>query len=300
MDPSIALSGPATPTTSKLNLARYGLESRTTVVDGAPLHYLEAGEGPVLLFVHGAPAWAFTWRGVIAALRARFRCIAPDLPGFGLSPGGPGSVSLRASSLVLEHFVHSLHLERVILVANDTGGSIGFGAAGRSPERFCGLVAVDTFGYSLREFPQMRMAIRVFSSAPMRWLNRVFNLVPRLVASVGTPGRKFLPDEKRVYLAPFSDVAVRDRCVRLLGSLVREKRYLEEVEANLRWLSDRPLLALFGAMDQARKVGFPEKFAQFFPNFTEHVIPRANHFAHEDAPEQVAALIARWFDERVA
>ncbi len=53
--------------------------------DGTKIHYIDEGEGPVLLMLHGNPTWSFLYRKMIAALESNFRCIAPDLPGFGLS-----------------------------------------------------------------------------------------------------------------------------------------------------------------------------------------------------------------------
>jgi len=49
------------------------------------MHYVDEGAGDVLLLVHGTPTWSFEWRHVIAALSPRWRCVAPDLIGFGLS-----------------------------------------------------------------------------------------------------------------------------------------------------------------------------------------------------------------------
>src|SRR5947209_19774577 len=54
--------------------------------DGLRLAHLDEGEGPPVIFFHGEPTWSFLWRKVIPPVRdAGFRCIAPDLPGFGRS-----------------------------------------------------------------------------------------------------------------------------------------------------------------------------------------------------------------------
>ena len=65
----------------------YPFESRYLDIDGNQLHYVDEGNGPVLLFLHAGPAWSFIYRNFIKALRGQFRCIAPDYPGFGLSTG---------------------------------------------------------------------------------------------------------------------------------------------------------------------------------------------------------------------
>ena len=59
-------------------------------MDGARVHYVDEGDGPPLLLLHGNPTWSFLYRDVIRGLRDRFRCIALDYPGFGLSQAPPG------------------------------------------------------------------------------------------------------------------------------------------------------------------------------------------------------------------
>jgi haloalkane dehalogenase len=72
-------------------------------VDGQLIHDVDEGSGPTLLLVHAGPAWSFVYRDVILRLRERFRCVALDLPGSGLSPRGPGYRPTRhAASRVLE------------------------------------------------------------------------------------------------------------------------------------------------------------------------------------------------------
>jgi len=285
--------------TAATALAGVGLPSASLEVDGVPLFFVDAGRGPTVLFVHGAPSWSFTWRGVIARLRDRFRCVAPDLPGFGLSPVRQPRPSLRAASVAVEALVEALDLHDVVLVANDTGGPVGFGVAGRRPERFAGLVALSTCAFALDEFLAMRAAVWTFSSAPARVLNRMLNIVPRAVTGFGTPGRRWTHAERAAYLRPFADRAMRERSIRLLRALLVERNFLRTTEESLHRLADRPLLAIFGEKDAARRAGFPARFARLFPDFTEHVVPRAMHFPHEDDPDDVAAAIDGWFRARL-
>src|ERR1035438_5030215 len=64
--------------------------SRFVELSGNVVHYVDEGEGPILLMLHGNPTWSFVYRDVIAQLSGSFRCIAPDYPGFGLSSPAPG------------------------------------------------------------------------------------------------------------------------------------------------------------------------------------------------------------------
>ena len=68
-----------------INAGLYPFQSRYLELEGHKMHYIDEGAGPVILFSHGTPEWSFGWRDVVRGLRDRFRCIAPDLLGFGLS-----------------------------------------------------------------------------------------------------------------------------------------------------------------------------------------------------------------------
>lgn len=296
MELSVAL--PSQPLA--LARAHFDLPTRSIAVGGAPMSFVDAGAGPTLLFVHGAPSWSLTWRGVIARLRADFRCIAPDLPGFGATPRRPGTpVSVRTSRDALVGFIDGLDLDRVVLVANDTGGAAGFGAATARPDRFAGLVANGTFAYRLKHYARVRVMLRLASSLPFRWLNRHTALLPRLVLGPGTPGRRIPADERGHVLAPFTSAAARDAAIDLLGSLVRDPDYLGEVEDGLARLGDLPLLTVFGDRDPTVAAGFPQGFDRFFAQRDHVSVPGAAHFAHEDDPATVASAIETWFARRI-
>ena len=109
--------------------------------------YLDVGEGPVAVFVHGVGTNAHFWRNLIGLLRQERRCVALDLPLHGRSPAGPASdFTLAALASVLEEFCAALAWDQLDLVGHDTGGAIAQIFAARHPERlrsFC-LTNCDT------------------------------------------------------------------------------------------------------------------------------------------------------------
>ena len=89
----------------------FPFESRFVELDGAHVHYVDEGAGPTLLMLHGNPTWSFLYREIIASLRDRFRCVALDYPGFGLSTAPPGyGFTAREHSDVVARFVAELDL----------------------------------------------------------------------------------------------------------------------------------------------------------------------------------------------
>ncbi len=126
-------------------------ESRYVELDGASVHYVDEGSGPTLLMLHGNPTWSFLYREVIAALRDRFRCLALDYPGFGLSTAAPGyGFTAAEHSETVARFVSELDLQGWTPVVQDWGGPIGLEAAARDPERVAALAILNTWAWPLQ------------------------------------------------------------------------------------------------------------------------------------------------------
>jgi pimeloyl-ACP methyl ester carboxylesterase len=119
-----------------MNVAEFKAHRRTVATDHGEISYVEAGEGPVALFVHGVFLNAFLWRPVISQLIAERRCLAIELPAHGGTRLEPGhDFSLPTQAEVIEGFCRALDIEPVDLVANDTGGAVAQVFATRWPER---------------------------------------------------------------------------------------------------------------------------------------------------------------------
>ncbi|MEU7895865.1 alpha/beta hydrolase [Nonomuraea sp. NPDC049152] len=98
------------------------------------ISYIDEGQGPVALFVHGAGTNSSLWANAIAGLRAERRCVAFDLPLHGRSEARD-DLSLPSLAEVIEEVCADLDLGTVDLVANDSGGAIAQVFAVRHPER---------------------------------------------------------------------------------------------------------------------------------------------------------------------
>jgi haloalkane dehalogenase len=271
----------------------FPFESRFAAVDGHRIHYIDEGSGPALLFVHSGPAWSFYYREFVLGLRDRFRCIAFDLPGFGLStaPAGFG-YSLLEHSRVVEHFIEHLDLSALTLAVHDSGGPVALGAVVRQPERFRAFILTSTFGWSLADYPQVRFMLRLVGSPPLRQLNNAFNLLPRMIANFGPRRRKLSREEKTGLTGAFRTWAHRDRIPLLFRDLPRQGAHLAEVERGLRQgLADRPALILFGEVDPVRRLGFQQRWESIFPRHLSRVIAREQHFAHLGAAQEMIGLV---------
>ena len=146
----------------------YPFDSHWLELGSDRLHYLDEvtdaasrGDRETLLFVHGNPTWSFHWRNLIAALRSRYRCIAPDHLGCGLSDKPRRLLKFADHVENLASLVERLDLERVTLVAQDWGGAISLAAMLRMPERLERIVLFNTGAFPPRYNPWRIRACRL-------------------------------------------------------------------------------------------------------------------------------------------
>jgi haloalkane dehalogenase len=103
----------------------YPFESRWFGSSRGRVHYIDEGAGPPLLLCHGNPTWSFLYRHIVRALRDRFRCVAIDYLGFGLSerPEGYG-YTIDEHAGVVGELVDDLALEGFVVMGQDWGEPI--------------------------------------------------------------------------------------------------------------------------------------------------------------------------------
>src|SRR5438309_10170530 len=128
-------------------LPDYPFAPRFREVDGLRVAHIDEGEGAPLIFMHGEPTWSYLWRKVIPPVRdAGFRCVAPDLAGFGASdkPTDVGWYSYDRHVALAQTLLEDLDLRGATIVVHDWGGPIGLRLAVEHPERIERLVILDT------------------------------------------------------------------------------------------------------------------------------------------------------------
>jgi cis-3-alkyl-4-acyloxetan-2-one decarboxylase len=281
----------------------YPFESHVLDLDGVGLHYLDEGprDGEVLLFVHGNPTWSFYWRHAIKRLRGRYRCVAPDHIGCGLSDK-PARYSYRLAQHIenLERLVAHLGLERITLVVHDWGGPIGLGCAGRRPERIARLVILNSAA-----FPgPAPLRIRACRTPLLGALAvRGFNAFARLATllAVEDPAR-MTATVKRGYLAPYSSYASRIATLRFVEDIPLSPEHpswpvLLEVERGLAQFASTPVCLIWGEKDWCFTPEYRRGFEARLPHARVHSAAQAGHYVLEDAREDVLAWIERFLQD---
>ena len=117
---------------------------RDLSANGVRLHVAEAGEGPLVLLLHGFPQFWWTWRAQLPALAAAgFRAVAPDLRGYGASDKPPRGYDLPTLSADVAALVRALGERDAVLVGHDWGGLLAWTVAALHPRSVRRLVVLS-------------------------------------------------------------------------------------------------------------------------------------------------------------
>lgn len=282
------------PTDFSINKTLYPFESRwMDLSSGARVHYVDEGRGPVLLLLHGNPTWSFLYRNVITGLKDRFRCVAPDYPGFGLSSAPTDfGFTAKEQANVLAEFVQSLNITNYIIMMQDWGGPIGFSLAGRAPEDVHGFIIGNTWAWPLERMGQKTFS-RVMGGPIGRAAALGFNGVVRFFMSRGVvnPLKREVLD---MYVAPFRRRDARSPTHIFPRQLHHAAPFLKAVSDSLPTLADKPTLILWGKKDFAFQKPERLRFERLFPNSRTILLPKAGHFIQEDAPSEIVMAIREW------
>jgi haloalkane dehalogenase len=280
--------------------SRFPCPSRMVEVDGHLVHYVDEGDGPPLLLLHGNPTWSFLYREVIGRLSRRFRCVALDYPGFGLSHAREGYDFRPAShAAVVEGFVRALDLGDLTVMGQDWGGPIGLAVAGRDPGRIRGLVLGNTFAWPLTGAPHFERFAWLMGGPIGRVAIRRLNAFVNLMLPAGVKRTRLPADVMAAYRAPMRLPRRRMATAVFPRELTRSAAWLAEVETGLAHLAHLPTLLLWGDRDRAFRTVELERFEGTLPRHRTVILAGAGHFIQEDAPQEIAHAIERWYDEVV-
>jgi len=282
-----------TPDERFAGLPGFGFAPNYLDQDGLRMHYLDEGDGPPVLLLHGEPTWSFLYRKLIPPLTAARRCIAPDYFGFGRSdkPTERDWYSYDRHYESIERLVETLDLRELTVVVQDWGGPIGFRLCVSQPGRIARLVVLNT-GIGARAPNDEWLRFQAFMrrvgtdivAGRLVQLSLVQPVTGDVIAGYDAP---FPQPEARVGIAMFPELVPTD------ASHASARAMLEVREA-LRSF-DRPALVLFSDGDPIFGRAAAEEMAALLPNRElDPPLAGAGHFLQEDRGEQIAARILEW------
>ncbi len=274
----------------------YPFESRWFDSSAGRLHYIDEGVGTPILLCHGNPTWSFLYRHIVNQLRDRFRCVAADYLGFGLSdrPEGYG-YTIEEHACVLGELVDHLGLENFVIMGQDWGGPISTAIAVDRADRVSGVVLGNTWFWPADALT-MRLFSRVMSSRPLQRRIIDANVFVERFLPAGM-ARKLTPAEmdhyRKVQPSPQARRGVAEMPKQILAARPLLERLAREVPDRL---GAKPAVLAWGMKDLAfRPKAILPRMRSIFADSTVVELAAAKHYIQEDAPDQIVEAIVKRF-----
>ncbi len=268
----------------------YPFESRFfATADGHEMHYVDEGSGPVVVFVHGNPAWSFEFRHLIEGLRSEFRCIAADHIGFGLSSRSDRREDHhpRAHARRLTELLEHLDVRDATLFLTDWGGPIGLEFARRHRERVGKLVITNTWCWPVSRDPHYIFFSSMIRSPLGQLLIKRFNFFVNRVMPMAMGNKAAITPEVMVHYRNAQPAGSRAACAALPGHIIGATDWLRSVWDERESFTGKPALIFWGFKDIAFRRKELERWQGELSDFTPREFEDCGHFLAEETPERI-------------
>jgi pimeloyl-ACP methyl ester carboxylesterase len=277
---------------------------RESLVNGISLHWVEQGEGPLVVLLHGFPEFWYAWRHQIPALAAAgFRAVAPDLRGYNLSEKPRGVRSYRIEALLgdLAGLIAHLGEEKAHVVGHDWGGALAWYAPLFHPERLLSLALLNAphplaFRRELRSNPAQRRKSSYVFFFQLPWLpeRRIragnFAALGKMLRRDPVSPGAFTDDDIRLYEEALSRPGALTAAVNYYRAALR---FPPRVRGRA-WPEGLKTLLIWGERDRYLGPGLLEGLDRWVPRLTVERIPEASHWVQADAPARVNEILLRF------
>ncbi len=268
----------------------------TAVTSAGSIAFHDEGEGPAVLLLHGFPASSWQWREFMPLLAARFRVIAPDLPGAGASVPAPGTaLDLATQATAVRELLAHVGVERTAVVGHGAGAGV---AQLLALDHDCVDALVLLNAATLDAWPSAGVAFARDRLAAAPADPALAGALVRGAFEAGALQRARLTDDVLdTYAAAYEAGDGPQRLARVLEGL--DGRGLAGREADLAAI-DAPVLILWGEDDPVYPSQVGERLNDAMPSSTLGLLPGCGHFLVEEAAGTIGPMIAEYLRARYA
>lgn len=298
------------------------LEDRYAEINGVRLHYVTAGKGPLIIFLHGFPEFWYEWKNQLLEFGKDHLAVAPDMRGYNLSAKPAAVDDYQMKYLVEDVRALAGHLghKKFVLVGHDWGGAVAWSFAIAHPENIEKLVIVNAphpgvFMRELKDNPAQQHASQymlMFRSdkAEETLAANNYAMLVNVVLGPGLNTGVFTEDDKKAYLEAWSQPGAITgglnyyRAARI-GPPPPSQEASTENSSSGNFAVDPskltvnvPTLVIWGEKDTALLTGNLEGLDQFVPQLTVKRIPEGSHWVIHEKPAEVNGYIRKFIAKR--
>jgi len=278
--------------------------ANSATLHGQPLNYLDVGDGPAILFVHGLMSSSETWSSQIDRLSTGFRVIAPDLFGHGASAKPAGDYSLGAHAATLRDLLDTLNVPSVTMVGHSLGGGIALQFAYLFPERVTGLILVSSGGLGRELNPLLRAATLPGSELVLpvlasNWVHAIGDTALRWWSKIGLPPISPSSDEGWQGLSSLADADTRRAFLATSRSVIDVHGQTVNAGSWLSAMASRPAMLIWGGRDRIVPAAHVEAAKQKLPASRVEIFAKSGHFPHLDEPDRFSRVLGEFMSQSV-
>jgi len=295
-----------------MSLRRNMFEHKYADINNIRLHYVTAGTGKLIMFLHGFPEFWYEWKNQLIEFGRDYQAVAPDMRGYNLSSKPADVEQYRVKYLVedIRTLVEHLGHKRFILVAHDWGGGVAWPFAMRHPEYLEKLIIINaphpiTFVRELRDNPAQRKSsqyILVHRTPEAEGILARDNCAV-LVSSLLKDGLRdgyFTEEDKKAYIEAWSQPGALTGGLHYyraahLGPFTGESDDILSADPSL-FTVKVPTLVIWGEQDRYLLTGNLEGLEKYVPNLTIKRIPDGSHWVTHEKPGLVNAYIKEFIE----
>ena len=277
------------------------VNGETISLHGNSVGFLRAGEGPVLLLLHGIAGSYETWAPLIPSLSDEHTVIAPDMLGHGCSAKPRGDYSLGAYAAGARDLLLALGHESATIVGHSLGGGVAMQFAYQFPQHTERLALVSSGGLGEEVSPILRAATLPGSELVLplitkAWVTDTGRWLARTLDSIGLQPSADIAEFARGY-ASLADPEARHAFLCTARSVIDHRGQRVSARDRLYLAESVPSLIVWGGRDRIIPAEHGRAAAAEMPGSRLEIFEDAGHFPHLVHPVPFARLLARFVSE---
>jgi len=264
-------------------------------VHGRQMNYIDEGQGPVIVMVHGNPSWSIYWRKIIDLLKGQYRVIAMDHIGCGFSEKPDDySYTLHQRIEDASSLLSQLGISQFSLLLHDWGGAIGMGLAEKNPQQIKSIVVFNSAAFFSPNIPK-RIAIcrwPVFGRLAIQGFNAFAK-----AAVVMATNKGFSKSLQQAYIAPYDNYKNRRATYEFVQDIPMESSHpsrplIDDIEQGLSKFQNHPMMLIWGEKDWCFDTSFLNTWKQKFPQAKVLSLATSGHYVVEDGFEEYQSALS--------